>query len=109
MKIEQKLNELWCDKDIIGKTISRVYYDRHDPVIGFTDGTYFCREDPSELMETYQFERGEDAPDHPLVVIGILGEHEVDKYWQEFDAQYEISLKEDRRKQYELLKEEFEN
>ena len=60
-------------------------------------------------MEAYQFERGEDAPDHPLVIIGILSEHEVDKYWKESDAQYEMSLKENRRKQYEKLRKEFEN
>ena len=109
MKIEQKLNELWCPRHIEGKTISKFHYDRHDPIVVFTDGTYFCRQDPQELMEAYQFERGEDAPDHPLVIIGILSEHEVDKYWKESDAQYEMSLKENRRKQYDKLREEFEN
>ena len=68
MKIEDKLYEMWCPRDIEGKTISKVYHDRHDPVMVFPDGTYFCRQYPRDLMETYQFLVGDDAEDHPLAV-----------------------------------------
>ena len=83
MKIEGKLYHLWCPRDIEGKTVSKVYDDRYDPIVAFTDGTYFCRQDPQELMETYQYEIHEDAGDHPLALVGILTTDSVNMYWEE--------------------------
>ena len=109
MGIKQKLEKLWCNKVIEGKTIFKVYHGTYSPIISFTDGTYFCRENPLQLMETYKFDKDICASDHPLVIIGILKIYEVNKYWEERKKQKEIILKENRRQQYDQLKKEFEN
>ena len=108
MKIEDKLYEMWCPRDIEGKTISKVYHDRHDPVMAFSDGAYFCRQYPQDLMETYQFLTGEETEDHPLVSVGVLTVHEINTYWEEMKQEFNDRDKASRRRQYEILKEEFE-
>lgn len=109
MKIKDKLYELWCPNNVMGKTISKIHKNGYgDTVLGFSDGTYFCREEPEELMETYQFQRGEDVDEHPLVIIGVLNESEVDKYWQDWEISRESNAEELRRADYERLKQEFE-
>ena len=109
MKIEDKLYEMWCPRDIEGKTVSKVYDDRYDPIVAFTDGAYFCRHDPQELMENYQYEINEDAEYHPLVLVDVLTADEVDMYWEEREQESKERSKTHRRRVYEELKEEFEN
>lgn len=108
MKIKDKLYDLWCPGDIEGKTVSKGYDDRHDPIVAFTDGTYFCRQDPQELMENYQYEMDEDAEYHPLVLVGVLTADEVNMYWEEMEQEFNDRDKASRRRQYEILKKEFE-
>ena len=109
MKILDKLHDLWCPRDIEGKTISKVYHDRRDPLLSFPDGNYFCLKSPQELMETYQFLMGEDAEDHPLVIVGVLTIDEINTYWKEREQESNKRNKDRRRQQYDRLKEEFEN
>ena len=108
MKIEDKLYEMWCPNDIEGKTVSKIYHDRYDQILAFSDGTYFCRQDPQELMETYQYETDEDAEYHPLVLVGVLTVHEINMYWEEMEQEFNDRDKASRRQLYQRLKEEFE-
>ena len=108
-KLVKKLQALQCDCDALeGKTVKKAIRFQGFYYLLFFDGTW-CHTDYRieawEMLETLQHE---DPLNDPFLEFELATHEELHEHWDELDAMNEERGKEQRRKQYEALKEEFQ-
>lgn len=96
------------EEQLIGRTIQKLAILYNKVCIKFTDGTYTginCRQKQHDF-DTLTWE---DLDGFELKTLGLISEEEYDKLKEMEQKQLLEHTKKDRRRQYEMLKKEFEN
>lgn len=114
MNIEQMLRArldaaLVSSSEIIGKTVETVIEESTKLYIKFTDGTFLDIQASQCYDDVVLDTEGSTYPIWNHVDLGIITKEEMEQMYKDEEYDSEMLLKNERKRQYEILKKEFEN